>query len=174
MYLFKLILCFLAFFFKLVLACFTFKPTFILLNMIVKFDLVSLIFNLLLHFYKLKLVSPDDSRFDNDKIEVWNGSKFESNVLDCFVNSWPLKFFWLVSKLKFCHLSFLIACECNGKATRCYFDQKLFDQTGLGGHCIECQDNTDGPNCDKCKKGYFAYNSGRCIACNCDIIGKLI
>ncbi|KAM7405195.1 hypothetical protein PAMP_012476 [Pampus punctatissimus] len=53
-------------------------------------------------------------------------------------------------------------CNCNGHARTC-------DQ--ISGHCLSCQHNTEGPQCDKCRPGYFGDPSrGRpddCKPCPC-------
>ncbi|XP_035213490.1 laminin subunit gamma-1-like [Stegodyphus dumicola] len=63
-------------------------------------------------------------------------------------------------------------CNCNGRSNRCYFDEELWLQTGHGGHCIECQDNTDGANCERCKENYYQREDERCVPCNCDPVGS--
>ncbi|CAH1240507.1 HSPG2 [Branchiostoma lanceolatum] len=56
------------------------------------------------------------------------------------------------------------ACNCNGHSTDC-------DQ--LTGECRNCQHNTDGPNCEQCKAGYYGDPlSGfpdACQACPCPL-----
>lgn len=65
------------------------------------------------------------------------------------------------------------ACDCNRKSSDCYFDAELYRATGHGGHCRNCADNTDGPNCERCLDNYHRDQSGnRCLPCNCNSIGE--
>uniref|UniRef100_A0A915BZF8 Laminin-like protein epi-1 n=1 Tax=Parascaris univalens TaxID=6257 RepID=A0A915BZF8_PARUN len=56
------------------------------------------------------------------------------------------------------------ACNCHGHSEHCEYDADL-DQNHLsldihgnyegGGRCLNCRDNTEGINCNKCAPGYF-------------------
>uniref|UniRef100_A0A8B9RND4 Laminin, gamma 1 n=1 Tax=Astyanax mexicanus TaxID=7994 RepID=A0A8B9RND4_ASTMX len=62
-----------------------------------------------------------------------------------------------------------LPCNCNGKSGECYFDSELYRATGHGGHCRNCADNTDGPNCERCLDNYYRDGSGqRCLPCSCN------
>ncbi|XP_069566959.1 basement membrane-specific heparan sulfate proteoglycan core protein isoform X4 [Brachyistius frenatus] len=60
------------------------------------------------------------------------------------------------------YLGTCAGCNCNGHATAC---------DPISGHCLSCQHNTEGPQCDKCRAGYFGDPSrGRpddCKPCPC-------
>lgn len=64
-------------------------------------------------------------------------------------------------------------CNCHGRSSRCYFDQSLYEQTGHGGHCMNCTDNTDGANCERCRQSYYQRQDNYCVPCDCNEIGSL-
>uniref|UniRef100_H2Z3S5 Laminin subunit gamma-1 n=1 Tax=Ciona savignyi TaxID=51511 RepID=H2Z3S5_CIOSA len=65
------------------------------------------------------------------------------------------------------------ACDCNGLSNKCYFDPDLYRQTGHGGHCTECRDNTAGAHCELCLPHHYRDPStNRCVACRCNEIGS--
>uniref|UniRef100_A0A158R623 Laminin subunit gamma-1 n=1 Tax=Syphacia muris TaxID=451379 RepID=A0A158R623_9BILA len=67
-----------------------------------------------------------------------------------------------------------LPCNCNNLSTRCFFDSKLYNETGSGGHCIDCSGNTQGPHCEECiPNTYRRPNEQYCIPCNCDETGSV-
>ena len=55
-------------------------------------------------------------------------------------------------------------CNCHNHTTDCYYDERIsqarrsLDIHGNyegGGVCVNCQHNTDGINCEKCKRNYY-------------------
>lgn len=52
---------------------------------------------------------------------------------------------------------FLLVCNCNGHSASCHFDPEVFHSSGgvSGGVCDDCQHNTEGNNCERCKTNYF-------------------
>ena len=65
-----------------------------------------------------------------------------------------------------------VACDCNGLASRCHFNQTLYDRTGHGGYCDECEGNTMGARCEYCATGFYRRPSEqRCTACQCHALG---
>ncbi|XP_006887813.1 PREDICTED: laminin subunit gamma-2 [Elephantulus edwardii] len=65
-------------------------------------------------------------------------------------------------------------CDCNGKSRQCIFEKELHRQTGNGFRCLNCNDNTDGVHCEKCKEGFYRQRErDRCLPCNCNSKGSL-
>ncbi len=56
---------------------------------------------------------------------------------------------------------------------KCHFNQTLYDLTGHGGYCDDCEGNTAGPHCEECKVGFYRReNENRCIDCQCNPLGS--
>ncbi|KAH0519646.1 Netrin-4 [Microtus ochrogaster] len=49
------------------------------------------------------------------------------------------------------------ACKCNGHADTCHFDSQVWEASGnrSGGVCTNCQHNTEGQHCQRCKPGFY-------------------
>ncbi|XP_013114833.1 laminin subunit gamma-1 [Stomoxys calcitrans] len=63
-------------------------------------------------------------------------------------------------------------CNCNGFADKCFFDAHLFNTTGHGGHCLDCRENRDGANCERCKENFYMREDNYCVHCGCDPVGS--
>jgi hypothetical protein len=52
-------------------------------------------------------------------------------------------------------------CECNSHSARCVYDEERFLQTNgqSGGVCVDCQHNTEGVNCERCKFNHYRDTS---------------
>ncbi|KAK6760026.1 hypothetical protein RB195_021521 [Necator americanus] len=67
-----------------------------------------------------------------------------------------------------------IACNCSQLSNRCFFDQELFETTGHGGHCIDCQGNTHGVHCENCAANHWRRQGDNyCVPCGCNEVGSL-
>ncbi|XP_066192014.1 laminin subunit beta-3 [Sylvia atricapilla] len=72
-------------------------------------------------------------------------------------------------------------CECNGHSSSCHFDPELYRASGgaSGGVCDNCQHNTEGNNCERCKTNYFRNprqelsHPEACLPCECDPDGTV-
>ncbi|NXJ74329.1 LAMB3 protein, partial [Trogon melanurus] len=72
-------------------------------------------------------------------------------------------------------------CNCNGHSASCHFDPELFRASGgvSGGVCDDCQHNTEGNNCERCKMNYFRNqrqdltHPEACLPCECDPDGTM-
>lgn len=58
-------------------------------------------------------------------------------------------------------------CDCNGRSRYC-----LRDAWGL--HCVDCQGNTEGRHCERCKDGFYLKGAGlSCSRCSCNPTGSV-
>uniref|UniRef100_A0A8C5TDH7 Laminin subunit beta 4 n=1 Tax=Malurus cyaneus samueli TaxID=2593467 RepID=A0A8C5TDH7_9PASS len=72
-------------------------------------------------------------------------------------------------------------CNCNNHSSRCHFDMSVYQASGgvSGGVCEDCQDNTTGQHCDKCKPFFYQdplkdiSDPQACLPCDCDPEGTL-
>ncbi|XP_055337185.1 laminin subunit alpha-1-like [Paramacrobiotus metropolitanus] len=77
-------------------------------------------------------------------------------------------------------------CQCHGHADECVYDygvaqsRQSLSITGKyegGGVCLDCQHNTTGLNCERCKDGFFRplgvdkFNPIGCLPCECETAG---
>lgn len=61
----------------------------------------------------------------------------------------------------------LLRCSCNGRSRYC-----LRDAWGL--HCLDCQGNTEGRHCERCKAGFYQQGTlTSCTACRCNPTGSV-
>ncbi|VDO02916.1 unnamed protein product [Rodentolepis nana] len=67
------------------------------------------------------------------------------------------------------------ACECNGNANHCEFDENEYRTTGSGGICIGCGNNTMGKHCETCLPGHYPdpHQPSVCLPCACDPMGTV-
>ncbi|GCB72288.1 hypothetical protein scyTo_0006235 [Scyliorhinus torazame] len=67
-----------------------------------------------------------------------------------------------------------LPCNCHGKSAECFFDSELYRATGHGGHCRNCIENTDGPNCERCRADFYRQGpDAQCLPCNCNPVGSI-
>ncbi|XP_034559049.1 laminin subunit gamma-2 [Notolabrus celidotus] len=60
----------------------------------------------------------------------------------------------------------MLKCSCNGRSRYC-----LPDAHGL--HCLDCQGNTEGRHCERCKAGFFLEGAAKsCTPCRCNATGS--
>ncbi|NXP24291.1 LAMB3 protein, partial [Scytalopus superciliaris] len=72
-------------------------------------------------------------------------------------------------------------CNCNGHSASCHFNPELYQASGgvSGGVCDDCQHNTEGNNCERCKSNYFRNQQQdlthpeACLPCECDPDGTV-
>ncbi|NXO69232.1 LAMB3 protein, partial [Phainopepla nitens] len=72
-------------------------------------------------------------------------------------------------------------CECNGHSSSCHFDPELYQASGgaSGGVCDNCQHNTEGNSCERCKTNFFRNpqrelsHPEACLPCECDPDGTV-
>ncbi|XP_069085192.1 netrin-4 [Pleurodeles waltl] len=70
-------------------------------------------------------------------------------------------------------------CKCNGHADRCHFSIDVWLASGnrSGGVCDECQHNTEGQHCQRCKAGFHRdlrrpfSAPDACKPCSCHLVG---
>ncbi|CAM9901061.1 unnamed protein product [Rangifer tarandus platyrhynchus] len=68
------------------------------------------------------------------------------------------------------------ACHCNGHSDHCHFDMTAYLVSGgrSGGMCDDCQHNTEGQHCDRCRPLFYRdplkaiSDPYSCIPCECD------
>ncbi|XP_078402682.1 laminin subunit beta-3 [Cetorhinus maximus] len=71
-------------------------------------------------------------------------------------------------------------CNCNNHSQKCHFDAEVYRASGgiSGGVCEDCQHNTMGNNCEKCKPSFYrrprqdATAIDACIQCTCNGLGS--
>ncbi|XP_067415885.1 netrin-4 isoform X2 [Emydura macquarii macquarii] len=72
------------------------------------------------------------------------------------------------------------SCKCNGHADTCHFDMDAWLASGnrSGGVCDNCQHNTEGQHCQRCKPGFYRdlrrpfSAPDACKLCSCHAVGS--
>uniref|UniRef100_A0A8C8SXG5 Netrin-4 n=1 Tax=Pelusios castaneus TaxID=367368 RepID=A0A8C8SXG5_9SAUR len=72
------------------------------------------------------------------------------------------------------------SCKCNGHAETCHFDMDAWLASGnrSGGVCDNCQHNTEGQHCQRCKPGFYRdlrrpfSAPDACKLCSCHAVGS--
>ncbi|XP_076967790.1 netrin-4 isoform X2 [Tamandua tetradactyla] len=73
-------------------------------------------------------------------------------------------------------------CKCNGHADACHFDADVWEASGnrSGGVCKDCQHNTEGQHCQRCKLGFYRdlrrpfSAPDACKVCSCHPVGSAV
>ncbi|XP_070280772.1 laminin subunit beta-4 [Myotis yumanensis] len=73
------------------------------------------------------------------------------------------------------------ACSCNGHSDRCHFDMSVYLASGgvSGGVCEDCQHNTEGQHCHRCRPLFYrdplkaVSDPYACLPCECDPDGTI-
>ncbi|XP_067913691.1 laminin subunit beta-3 [Heterodontus francisci] len=71
-------------------------------------------------------------------------------------------------------------CNCNNHSQKCHFDPEVYRASGRisGGVCEDCQHNTMGHNCEKCKPSFYRRPQrditaiDACFQCTCNGLGS--
>ncbi|KAK2819369.1 hypothetical protein Q5P01_024930 [Channa striata] len=67
-----------------------------------------------------------------------------------------------------------LKCNCSGRSDECVFDMEQYRDTGSGGRCVDCRDNTDGPHCERCRENHYRRSAEQpCLPCHCNIYGSV-
>ena len=65
------------------------------------------------------------------------------------------------------------ACDCSGLSEECVFNETLYQETGHGGYCINCRQNTEGAKCENCKYSFYRpADENECLSCSCNELGS--
>ncbi|KAB0349237.1 hypothetical protein FD755_000389 [Muntiacus reevesi] len=69
----------------------------------------------------------------------------------------------------------VVSCKCNGHADACHFDISVWEASGnrSGGVCNDCQHNTEGQHCQRCKPGFYRdlrrpFSAPDACKCKCE------